>query len=100
MKSMEIDYSPFNPKYAERKAKILLSEFKQKLFDRQKGCCLVCGSQILFDDLLEVHHLITDKNIPERNRISLIWLIHGHCHDKVHSRSGSQSVVEEEPYDA
>lgn len=62
---METDYSPFNPKYADHKARTFLSEFKKILFNRQKGRCNVCGGQILFDDILEVHHLITDKNIPE-----------------------------------
>ena len=99
-KSMEIDYSPYNPKYVDRNSRIILSDYKQKLFKRQNGLCNVCNGQILFDDIVEVHHLITDLENPERNRMSQTWLIHGHCHDKIHARSGSQSVVEEEPYDA
>lgn len=97
---MEIDYSPYNPKYVERTSRLILTDYKQKLFKRQNGLCCVCNGPILFDDITEVHHLITDLDNPERNRLSLTWLVHGHCHDQVHSRSGFQSVVEEEPYDA
>lgn len=99
-KPMAFYYSPYNTKFADRKARSLLLSFEKALFDRQHGVCYECSSPIIFDDLLEVHHLITDKNNLDRNRIGQIWLIHGHCHDKLHSRRDSQSVIEEEPYDA
>lgn len=96
-----LDYSPFNPTYYNKQVEQYQSEYKQKLYKRQNGRCRECMEIILPDDPVEVHHLITDKDAPERNLISLQWLVHLHCHDKIHSRKGKiLSIVEEEPYDS
>ena len=92
------DFSPYNPKYAQKNFELNQSKFRNTLCQRQNGRCRVCGGPLLFDDCLEVHHLIRD-DIPERNKITMMWLIHNHCHDKIHSKSGSATVIEEEPYE-
>ena len=94
------DFSPYHPEYYQKQVENYQCAFKSKLFKRQEGICRVCNGPILPDDLVEVHHLIP-KGVPERNKLKMIWLIHGHCHDRVHSREGIElSIVEEEPYDA
>ena len=95
---MEDRFTPYNPKFADKKILFYQSDFKLSLFDRQNGVCRVCDYPMLFDDPLEVHHLI-QMDTPERNKKSMMWLIHNYCHDAIHSSKKILSVVEEEPYD-
>ena len=61
---LAFDFSPFNPKYANKKFELFQSEFKNGLLKRQNGICRICGGPLLFDDKLEVHHLL-GKDVPE-----------------------------------
>jgi RNA-directed DNA polymerase len=73
----------------------LLSPRKADLLKRQKGKCGECGHHFKDGDILEVHH--QDGN-HGNNKPENIRLVHGHCHDKVHSAKGvtvNHRVVEE-----
>jgi RNA-directed DNA polymerase len=53
-----------------------------KLLKRQDGKCLYCGLRFMAEDVLETHH--RDRN-RSNNMYSNLVLLHGHCHDQVHS---------------
>jgi RNA-directed DNA polymerase len=53
-----------------------------KLLKRHDGKCLYCGLRFMADDVLETHH-------RDGNRLNTAYsnlaLLHGHCHDQIHS---------------
>jgi len=52
-----------------------------RLFKRQEGRCVWCGSRFTAEDIVEVHH--RDEN-RSNNRYKNLVLLHGHCHDQIH----------------
>jgi RNA-directed DNA polymerase len=52
------------------------------LLKRQSGRCANCGLRFTTDEIIEVHHRDRDRL---NNRYSNLALLHGHCHDQVHS---------------
>ena len=52
------------------------------LLKRQNGRCANCGLRFMTEDITEVHHQDQDRC---NNRYSNLVLLHGHCHDLVHS---------------
>ena len=52
------------------------------LLKRQNGRCTNCGLRFMTEDITEVHHQDRDRL---NNRYSNLALLHGHCHDRVHS---------------
>jgi RNA-directed DNA polymerase len=53
-----------------------------KLLKWQDGKCAYCGLRFMAEDILETHHL--DQN-RTHNAYSNLRLLHGHCHDQIHS---------------
>ncbi len=53
-----------------------------KLLKTQQGQCAYCGLSFLPDEALEVHHKDGDHS---HNQHANLALLHGHCHDQVHS---------------
>lgn len=54
-----------------------------QLIQRNGGKCDHCGHYFSPDDNLEIHH--KDKN-HNNNKVENLTLVHGHCHDYLHSR--------------
>jgi RNA-directed DNA polymerase len=52
------------------------------LLKRQNGRCANCGLLFMAEDITEVHHQDRDRR---NNRYDNLALLHGHCHDLVHS---------------
>ena len=52
------------------------------LLKRQNGRCANCGLRFMAEDITEVHHQDQDRL---NNRYDNLALLHGHCHDRVHS---------------
>jgi RNA-directed DNA polymerase len=52
------------------------------LLKRQNGRCANCGLRFMAEDITEVHHQDRDRL---NNRYMNLALLHGHCHDLVHS---------------
>jgi len=52
------------------------------LLKRQNGRCANCGLRFTAVNIIEVHHRDRDRL---NNRYSNLALLHGHCHDQVHS---------------
>jgi RNA-directed DNA polymerase len=52
------------------------------LLKRQNGRCANCGLRFMTEDITEVHHQDRDRL---NNRYDNLALLHGHCHDLVHS---------------
>jgi RNA-directed DNA polymerase len=65
---------------------------------RQSGKCSYCGLRFLTEDVLEIHH--QDGNHRNNTKDNLA-LLHGHCHDRVHStgRTNDNAPATEEPDD-
>lgn len=59
-----------------------LTPSKQKLSQRQKGRCLVCGESLFNDELLEVHHKLP-KGKGGASNYSNLELIHLNCHQQL-----------------
>lgn len=57
---------------------------KQKLLTRQKGLCNYCKNPFRDTDILEIHHIKPRKE-GGKDVLSNLEVIHGHCHDKIHS---------------
>ncbi|HZD57514.1 MAG TPA: group II intron reverse transcriptase/maturase [Anaerolineales bacterium] len=53
-----------------------------KLLKRQEGKCLYCGLRFRAEDVPEIHH--RDRN-RSNYAYSNLALLHGHCHDQIHS---------------
>lgn len=68
------------------------------LLKKQKGKCGKCGLYFKAEDRLETHHV--NEN-PKDNRLKNLLLLHGHCHDYVHSREVGtvKHQIDEEPDD-
>jgi len=52
------------------------------LLKRQNSRCANCGLRFMTEDITEVHHQDRDRL---NNRYDNLALLHGHCHDLVHS---------------
>lgn len=81
------DKSPFDGDWAYWVPRLGRDPCKPKrvvlLLKQQRGRCHHCGLRFMSDDLMEVHHL--DGN--RRNQaLGNLALLHGHCHDGVHSK--------------
>jgi len=61
-----------------------LSQNKKNLLRRQKGICAHCKKQFQTEDILETHHIIP-KSLGGKNFYSNLQVIHGHCHDQIHT---------------
>ena len=59
-----------------------LTPSKQKLSQRQKGRCVVCGESLFNDELLEVHHKLP-KGKGGASSYSNLELIHLNCHQQL-----------------
>lgn len=87
--------SPFNDnvkywsKRLSQSPELFTSE--KKLLSRQKGICSFCNLPFFPDDIMEKHHVISKKLGGTDTYINL-QLLHGHCHDKVHSNKLSNIV--------
>jgi len=53
-----------------------------QLLKRQRGRCVQCRLRFTAEDVMEVHH--QDGN-HRNNAYANLALLHGHCHDAVHS---------------
>lgn len=53
-----------------------------KLLKRDNGRCLMCGLCFKAEDVIEMHHWDGDCT---NNRYTNLALLHGHCHDQIHS---------------
>ena len=51
------------------------------LFIKQNYLCSHCGSVLLPNETIELHHVLGDN----LNRTGKICFVHGHCHDSIHS---------------
>ncbi len=54
-----------------------------KLVKRDKGRCLKCGLRFKAEEVIEMHHWDGDRY---NNRYTNLSLLHGHCHDEIHSK--------------
>jgi RNA-directed DNA polymerase len=61
-----------------------------RLFKRQEGRCMWCGSRFTAEDIVEVHHWDGDRS---NNRYANLVLLHGHCHDQLHA----EGVYDKDP---
>ena len=50
------------------------------LFIKQNYSCSHCGSVLLPNEIIELHHVLDDNF----NRTGEICFVHGHCHDSIH----------------
>ncbi len=55
------------------------------LFIKQNYLCSHCGSFLLPNEIIELHHVFDDN----LNRTGEICFVHGHCHDSIHSTDNS-----------
>lgn len=89
--------SPYDGNYAywwkRLSTSAFLTNLKKKLLSRQKGICSFCNLSFLPDDILEIHHLIPPKQ-GGTNDLSNLQLLHGHCHDSVHSKTKRLKQIE------
>lgn len=91
------DSSPYdgNTTYWKRRQEKnpLLPTTKKKLFVKQKGICSFCNSPFRPDDILEIHHILP-KKLGGTDKLSNLSLVHGHCHDKIHSTTKPSDTIE------
>ena len=66
----------------------------------QKHVCPVCGDPLQNGEPIQRHHMITDRNNPERNRICNQRLVHLYCHQQVHSKANKPLTVQRLLWDA
>jgi len=82
------DKSPFDDDWPYWSARLGRDPTKPtrvvNLLKRQNGRCANCGLRLMTQDITEVHHQDRDRS---NNRYSNLMLLHGHCHDLVHSAS-------------
>ena len=83
--------SPDNPKLKdywrkreEAKAKSELIKSKQKIAQRQKYVCPVCGESLLNDEELHIHHK-KPKSQGGGDNYGNLQLVHLYCHQQIHS---------------
>jgi RNA-directed DNA polymerase len=86
--------SPDDPELADYWAKrrnqigglaLSLSE----LAKRQNYRCPICGDDLLNGEELHRHHLIQDRNDPQRHRHENLRLVHLMCHQQLHAGRNS-----------
>ena len=58
-------FSPFSLEANLKAHNMQLNKLQTTLFNRQQGYCKWCLGSIQAGDVLEIHHLITDKNHPK-----------------------------------
>ena len=97
--------SPDDPHWAKywekwnRKTRLLHPIYRQ-LAHYQKHVCPVCGDPLQNGEPIQRHHMIMDRNNPERNRLRNQRLIHLYCHQQVHSNAGKSRAAQEQLRDA
>ena len=67
------------------------STFRELLWKRQKGRCLVCGQGLDNGEKIHCHHR-QPKNQGGDNRIDNLCLLHQACHQQVHSKHAAAVV--------
>lgn len=77
--------------FENRKDEIMLNKLEGKrmmryLYDRQKGCCLVCGQKITSTTGYNTHHLI-EKHLGGKWIRENLVLLHPVCHIQIHQNS-------------
>ena len=60
-----------------------------ELAKRQNYRCPICGDDLLNGEELHRHHLIQDRNDPQRHRHENLRLVHLMCHQKLHAKRHS-----------
>lgn len=85
------NFSPFSLDENIKAHNLKLNKDQKSLFQRQSGYCKWCLEPIMSGDLLEIHHLLGDKNHPKREWTIYKWLIHSHCHDELHREFKGQN---------
>lgn len=70
-----------------------LTASRQKIAQRQKGCCPVCGESLYNDEELHIHHKIPKAKGGKNNYGNLV-LLHLYCHQKVHSKDHNESQAQ------
>jgi len=96
-KKVQGGYSPYNKEeqiyWAQRlKTNPLFSTRALHLIKVQKGTCKWCNTPFLFDDILEVDHIIP-RHKGGKDTYNNLQLLHRHCHDEKTSldRQASES---------
>lgn len=93
--------NPLNPLdrdyFLKRKTKQVLgsNSFKNKLMEKQKGLCPICGSDIIaadWDEPLHVHHLIP-RIKGGTNEIGNLMLLHEECHYNAHKSQLDKATI-------
>lgn len=57
------------------------------LFKKQNFSCHYCKLYLLPEHIIELHHVLD----LERKRTGEVNLIHGHCHDQIHSTKNKKN---------
>jgi RNA-directed DNA polymerase len=60
-----------------------------ELAKRQNYRCPICGDDLLNGEELHRHHLIQDRNDPQRHRHENLRLVHLMCHQQLHAKRHS-----------
>jgi HNH endonuclease len=69
-----------------------------RLLKQQQGRCAYCGLHLMTEDVLEVHHLDSNR---ANNRLTNVALLHTHCHDQTHANGiCDKDPCAEEPNDS
>jgi RNA-directed DNA polymerase len=67
-----------------------ISPSKAKLLREQKGKCPVCDGALKNIDLMETHH---ERSFIRKGVDYVLALLHRHCHDLIHGKSGTREVA-------
>jgi RNA-directed DNA polymerase len=63
---------------------------KQKIAQRQRGICPVCGQSLFNEEVLHIHHKQL-RSKGGKSSYSNLVLVHLYCHQKIHSNSDEKS---------
>jgi RNA-directed DNA polymerase len=86
--SASIDDPHLQPYWQTRQKRLLktLPRFRQKIAQRQNGCCPVCGQSLFNGEQLHLHHRQPKSQGGQDTVENLEWL-HLFCHQQVHYQS-------------
>ncbi len=68
-----------------------LTPSTQKIANKQKGICPVCGQSLFNDEETHLHHIIPIKK-GGNNKYSNLQLLHFSCHQQVHAQDSIDNV--------
>ena len=75
--------------WRQRQGRLLnFTGWYKTLAHRQNYTCPVCGSSLANDEETHLHHLITDRNDPQRSKKEYQQLVHYFCHQQLHGAKG------------